>query len=111
MTLRHQIYDVRAERVIFAKTESAGIWLFIIVICNGFERFTMRSRREDARRRPVAADGGAVAGLAPRPGPPVGTYRGKMIADQLAVLEKRYLARNLLEAAGLPRLSLLFYMR
>jgi hypothetical protein len=37
-------------------------------------------------------------------------YRGKMTADQLALLEKRYLERNLLEAEGLPRLSL-FYMR
>jgi rubrerythrin len=37
-------------------------------------------------------------------------YRGKMTADQLALLEKRYLERNLLEDAGLPRLSL-FYMR
>ena len=37
-------------------------------------------------------------------------YRGKMTADQLALLEKRYLERNLLDAAGLPRLSL-FYMR
>ena len=37
-------------------------------------------------------------------------YRGKMTADQLAMLEKQYLERNLLETAGLPRLSL-FYMR
>ena len=37
-------------------------------------------------------------------------YRGKMTADQLALLEKRYLERDLLEEAGLPRLSL-FYMR
>ena len=37
-------------------------------------------------------------------------YRGKMTADQLAMLEKQYLERNLLERAGLPRLSL-FYMR
>jgi flagellar motility protein MotE (MotC chaperone) len=37
-------------------------------------------------------------------------YRGKMTADQLALLEKRYLERDLLEDAGLPRLSL-FYMR
>jgi hypothetical protein len=37
-------------------------------------------------------------------------YRGKMTADQLAMLEKQYLDRNLLEKAGLPRLSL-FYMR
>jgi hypothetical protein len=37
-------------------------------------------------------------------------YRGKMTADQLAMLEKQYLERNLLEKAGLPRLSL-FYMR
>ena len=37
-------------------------------------------------------------------------YRGKMTADQLAMLEKQYLERNLLEKAGLPRLSL-FYMK
>lgn len=37
-------------------------------------------------------------------------YRGKMTADQMSMLEKQYLERNLLEKAGLPRLSL-FYMR
>jgi hypothetical protein len=37
-------------------------------------------------------------------------YRGKMSAEQLAMLEKQYLERNLLENAGLPRLSL-FYFR
>jgi hypothetical protein len=37
-------------------------------------------------------------------------YRGKMTADQLAMLEKQYLERNLLEKAALPRLSL-FYMK
>ena len=37
-------------------------------------------------------------------------YRSKMTADQLAMLEKQYLDRNLLEKSGLPRLSL-FYMR
>ncbi len=37
-------------------------------------------------------------------------YRGKMSADQLMMLEKQYLDRNLLEKSGLPRLSL-FYMR
>jgi hypothetical protein len=37
-------------------------------------------------------------------------YRGKMTADQLAMLEKQYLERILLETSGLPRLSL-FYMR
>ena len=37
-------------------------------------------------------------------------YRGKMTAEQLAMLEKQYLERNLLEQCGLPRLSL-FYMR
>ncbi len=37
-------------------------------------------------------------------------YRGKMTADQLALLEKQFLERNLLEKSGLPRLSL-FYMR
>ncbi len=37
-------------------------------------------------------------------------YRGKMTADQLAMLEKQYLERLLLERSRLPRLSL-FYMR
>jgi hypothetical protein len=37
-------------------------------------------------------------------------YRGKMTADQLAMLEKQYLERILLEKAALPRLSL-FYMK
>ena len=37
-------------------------------------------------------------------------YRSKMTADQLAMLEKQYLDRRLLEHAGLPRLSL-FYLR
>ncbi len=37
-------------------------------------------------------------------------YRGKMTADQLAMLERQYLERRLLEKARLPRLSL-FYMR
>ncbi len=37
-------------------------------------------------------------------------YRGKMTAEQLAMLEKQYLDRHLVEHAGLPRLSL-FYLR
>ena len=37
-------------------------------------------------------------------------YRGKMTAEQLAMLEKQYLERRLLEDLGLPRLSL-FYLR
>jgi hypothetical protein len=37
-------------------------------------------------------------------------YRSKMTAPQLAMLEKQYLDRRLLEGAGLPRMSL-FYMR
>ena len=37
-------------------------------------------------------------------------YRAKMTAEQIAMLEKQYLERHLLEKAGLPRLSL-FYMR
>ena len=37
-------------------------------------------------------------------------YRGKMSAEQISMLEKQYLERQLLEAAGLPRLSL-FYLR
>jgi hypothetical protein len=37
-------------------------------------------------------------------------YRGKMTADQLSMLEKQYLDRNLLEQSKLPRLSL-FYLR
>jgi hypothetical protein len=36
-------------------------------------------------------------------------YRGKMTTDQLAMLEKQFLERKLLESAGLPRLSL-FYL-
>ncbi len=36
-------------------------------------------------------------------------YRGKMTADQLAMLERRYLDTALLERASLPRLSL-FYL-
>jgi hypothetical protein len=37
-------------------------------------------------------------------------YRGKMTAEQLTMLEKQYLDRQLLEAVSLPRLSL-FYLR
>jgi hypothetical protein len=37
-------------------------------------------------------------------------YRSRMSAEQLSLLEKQYLERNLLERSGLPRLSL-FYMR
>lgn len=37
-------------------------------------------------------------------------YRGKMTADQLSILERRYLDAALLERAALPRLSL-FYLR
>jgi hypothetical protein len=37
-------------------------------------------------------------------------YRGKMTAEQLAMLEMQFLDRELLENAGLPRLSL-FYLR
>ncbi len=37
-------------------------------------------------------------------------YRGKMTAEQLAMLENQFLERRLLESAGLPRLSL-FYIR
>lgn len=37
-------------------------------------------------------------------------YRGRMMASQLAMLEKQFLERRLLESAGLPRLSL-FYLR
>ncbi len=36
-------------------------------------------------------------------------YRRKMSAEQLALLEKQYLQRRILDAAGLPRLSL-FYL-
>jgi hypothetical protein len=37
-------------------------------------------------------------------------YRSKMSAEQLAMLERQYIDRKLLESAGLPRLSL-FYLR
>jgi hypothetical protein len=36
-------------------------------------------------------------------------YRSKMTADQLGMLEKKFLERRLLESAGVPRLSL-FYL-
>ena len=36
-------------------------------------------------------------------------YRGKMSAEQLATLERQFLDRKIIEAAGLPRLSL-FYL-
>jgi hypothetical protein len=36
-------------------------------------------------------------------------YRGKMSAEQIALLERQYVERRLLESAGLPRLSL-FYL-
>jgi hypothetical protein len=36
-------------------------------------------------------------------------YRGKMSAEQLSMLEKQFLERNVLEKAALPRLSL-FYL-
>jgi hypothetical protein len=36
-------------------------------------------------------------------------YRNKMTSDQIAMLERKFLERKLLEAAGLPRLSL-FYL-
>ena len=37
-------------------------------------------------------------------------YRGKMSTEQIAMLERQFLDRRLLEASGLPRLSL-FYLR
>jgi hypothetical protein len=37
-------------------------------------------------------------------------YRGKMTADQLSMLERQYVERQLLSQSGLPRLSL-FYLR
>jgi hypothetical protein len=37
-------------------------------------------------------------------------YRSKMTAEQIALLERQFLDRRLLESAGLPRLSL-FYLR
>jgi hypothetical protein len=37
-------------------------------------------------------------------------YRSKMTAEQLSMLERQFLERKLLEASGLPRLSL-FYLR
>jgi len=35
-------------------------------------------------------------------------YRGKMSAEQIAMLERQFLDRRLLDAAGLPRLSLFY---
>lgn len=36
-------------------------------------------------------------------------YRGKMTAEQLAMLERQYLDRDLLEKSGVPRLSLFYF--
>ena len=36
-------------------------------------------------------------------------YRGKMSAEQLATLERQFLDRKVIEAAGLPRLSLFYH--
>jgi hypothetical protein len=37
------------------------------------------------------------------------TYRGKMKADQLALVERQYLQKRLLDEFGLPRLSLFYF--
>jgi predicted metal-dependent TIM-barrel fold hydrolase len=37
-------------------------------------------------------------------------YRGKMKAEQLALVEKQYIQKRLLEEFGLPRLSLYYLM-
>jgi hypothetical protein len=40
----------------------------------------------------------------------LGPYRGRMSADQLSILERKFLERRVFESANLPRLSL-FYLR
>jgi hypothetical protein len=40
----------------------------------------------------------------------LGPYRGKMTAEQMAMLERQFLERRLLESLSLPRLSLLYLM-
>ena len=66
------------------------------------ERMIATARLRQSEDSLVAARGELDRQLRP--------YRGKMTADQLAMLEKQFLERNLLEKARLPRLSL-FYMR
>jgi hypothetical protein len=38
-------------------------------------------------------------------------YRGKMSADQFAMLERQHLEQAILSAAGLPRLTLFYLLR
>jgi hypothetical protein len=57
----------------------------------------------------AAADGGVVLEIRRDMDRQLAPYRRKMTAEQLALLEQQYLRRRLLEAHGLPRLSL-FYL-
>jgi len=66
------------------------------------ERMTALARTRQTEQQQLQARKTLDASLRP--------YRGKMTADQLAMLERQYLERALLESAGLPRLSL-FYLR
>jgi hypothetical protein len=60
-----------------------------LVITNAPEELMLRVRRE--------VDG------------QLSTYRRKMKAEQLALVEKRYTQKRLLEEFGLPRLSLYYF--
>ncbi len=72
-------------------------------------RLTVLEERMIAAARATQSDDDLVAArrefdLQVRP------YRGKMTAEQIALLEKQFLERRLLDSSGLPRLSL-FYLR
>ncbi|MGE5646677.1 MAG: hypothetical protein ACM336_12885 [Acidobacteriota bacterium] len=72
-------------------------------------RLTVLEERLIAAARAAQSDDEAVAArrefdLQMRP------YRGKMSAEHIAMLEKQFLERRLLESSGVPRLSL-FYLK
>jgi hypothetical protein len=72
-------------------------------------RLTSLEERMVAIARAALADDDALA-MRRQLDHELAPYRGKMTAEQIAMLERRYLDTRLLERAGLPRLSL-FYMR
>ena len=72
------------------------------------ERLTVLEQKLIALARTRQSDAQALE-LRERLAAQIGPYRSKMTAPQISMLETQFLERTLLEAAGLPRLSL-FYM-
>lgn len=72
-------------------------------------RLTSLEERMIAIARTILTDDDALA-MRRQLDSELAPYRGKMTADQIAMLERRYLDTRIMERAALPRLSL-FYMR